>query len=121
MMRIIMPQKHKVVGQQRVFQKKYDEDWVEIDLSKASIDTEAINKIVEEFVEAKIGNHKEEEKPWDVIEMSERVEELTKMTWTELKKMYKKLWWPIDVSKVVNKRRLANLIIQQENASKEED
>jgi len=32
-------------------------------LSKASIDTEAINKIVEEFVEAKIGNHKEEEKP----------------------------------------------------------
>lgn len=119
-MRIIMPQKRRVPGQQRVFQKQYDEYWAEIDMSKAHVDTEEIKKIVEEFVESKT-QHTEDKLPDDEIKVEDpRIEELSKLTWTKLKEMYKKLWWPVDLSKVINKRRIINLIIAQEDASKKE-
>lgn len=119
-MRIIMPQKRRVPGQQRVFQKQYDEYWAEIDMSKAHVDTEEIKKIVEEFVESK-KQHTEEELLNNEVEAEDsRVEELSKLTLAKLKEMYKKLWWPVDISKVINKKRIINLIIAQEDASKKE-
>ena len=126
-MRIIIPQKRKRVNWQPIIvQKHYDEDWNEIRPQDIPLDTEAIAKAVEEYVESRwwIEEEKKEYKPyWDytLIPLDEAtVESLIVETGTNLKKLYKKIWGPIDTSRIVNKKKLADLIIKQRDASKED-